>query len=198
VSAAERDKWDARYRDGAYEGRTHPTALLAEWLPQLPRGRALDVACGAGRNALYLAAHGFAVTALDISAVALERGRRAAAERGLEVEWLCADLDEDFERALPAGPFDLIVWVRYVHRTLLPALVARLRLGGTLLCEQHLATADPVAGPTSPAYRLVPGELARTARHLRALHSYEGPLVDPDGRHVALAQLVGRRVDQSG
>jgi tellurite methyltransferase len=193
VSAAEREKWDQRYRDGAYEGRTHPTAFLAEWLPQVARGRALDVACGAGRNALHLAAHGFAVTALDISMVALERGRRAAAERALDVEWLCADLDDDVERALPAGPFDLIVWVRYVHRTLMPALVARLAVGGTLLCEQHLATTDPVAGPTSAAYRLAPGELARTARPLQALHSYEGPLVDPDGRHVALAQLVGRK-----
>ena len=193
MSTAERDKWNERYRDGAYEGRTHPTALLAEWLPQLARGRALDVACGAGRNALYLAAHGFAVAALDISAVALERGRRAAAERVLDVEWLCADLDDDVEQALPAGPFDLIVWVRYVHRTLMPALVARLAVGGTLLCEQHLATTDPVAGPTSAAYRLAPGELARTARPLQALYSYEGPLVDPDGRPVALAQLVGRK-----
>lgn len=193
MSAAEREKWDERYRDGAYEGRTNPTALLAEWLPQLARGRALDVACGAGRNALYLAAHGFAVTALDISAVALERGRRAAAERALDVEWLCADLDDDMEHALPAGPFDLIVWVRYVHRTLMPPLVARLAVGGTLLCEQHLATTDPVAGPSSAAYRLAPGELARTARPLQSLHSYEGSLVDPDGRRVALAQLVGRK-----
>ena len=132
MSAAERDKWDARYRDGAYESRTHPTALLAEWLPRIPRGRALDVACGAGRNALYLAANGFSVTALDISRVALQRGRAAAAERGLDVEWLYADLDEALESALPAGPFDLIVWVRYVHRALMPHLLARLAKGGTL------------------------------------------------------------------
>ncbi|HVJ29660.1 MAG TPA: methyltransferase domain-containing protein, partial [Gammaproteobacteria bacterium] len=97
MSAAERDKWDARYRDGAYEGRTYPTALLATWLPYLPRGRALDVACGAGRNALFLAANGYEVTALDISGVGLDRGRRAAAERGLTVDWLCADLDDDPE-----------------------------------------------------------------------------------------------------
>ena len=195
MSSAEREKWDARYRDGAYEDRTHPTALLAEWLPRLPRGRALDVACGAGRNALYLAANGFAVSALDISTVALARGRRDAAERGLDVEWLCADLDEDLERALPAGGFDLIVWARYVHRTLMPALVARLNVGGTLLCEQHLITAAQVAGPTSAGFRLAPGELQRAAQSLQVLHSYEGPVVDPDGRPVALAQLVGRRAD---
>jgi SAM-dependent methyltransferase len=192
VSAAERDKWDARYRDGAYEGRTHPTALLAERLPHLPRGRALDVACGAGRNALFLAANGYAVSALDISQVALDRGRRSAAERGLAIEWLCADLDAHPERALPAGPFDLIVWVRYIHRRLMPHLVARLAAGGALLCEQHLLTDEPVAGPTSTAFRLAPGELADGARGLRIEHWYEGLAVDPDGRSVALAQLLGK------
>ncbi len=198
MSAAERDKWDARYRDGAYEDRIHPTALLAEWLPRLPRGRALDVACGAGRNALHLAANGFSVTALDISTVALARGRRAAAERGVDIEWLCVDLDDDVASVLPGTGYDLIVWVRYVHRTLLPHLVARLNVGGTLLCEQHLAVQEPVAGPANAEFRLSPGELARGALALEVLHSYEGPVVDPDGRRVALAQLVARRSSQSG
>jgi SAM-dependent methyltransferase len=190
VSAGERDKWDKRYREGAYRERTHPTGLLAEWLPRLPRGRALDVACGAGRNALFLAANGYDVTALDISAVGLEQGRRAAADRGLDIEWWCADLDHDPARALPGGPFDLIVWIRYVHRTLLPHLAERLAPAGVLVCEQHLATDHPVAGPASAEFRLAPGELAHSARPLRALHSFEGPIVDPDGRTVALAQLI--------
>ena len=193
MSAAERDKWDARYRDGAYRERTHPTALLADWLPRCPRGRALDVACGAGRNALFLAANGFAVTALDISGVALERGQHAAAGRGLDVEWLQADLDDDPRRTLPAGPFDLIVWVRYVQRALLPHVVARLRAGGLLVCEQHIAADATVAGPTNRSFRLAPGELERSANSLELLHSYEGLVVDPDGRTVALAQLVGAK-----
>jgi tellurite methyltransferase len=191
VSAAERDKWDARYRDGAYENRTHATALLMEWLARLPRGRALDVACGAGRNALHLAAAGFTVTALDISSVALARGRRAAQERGLDIDWVCADLDEDPERALPPGAFDLIVLVRYVHRTLMPHLIARLRPGGALLCEQHLATTLSVAGPTSAQFRLAAGELRGSVGTLRIEHDHEGLVVDPDGRSVALTQLVG-------
>ncbi|HET7925533.1 MAG TPA: class I SAM-dependent methyltransferase [Rhodanobacteraceae bacterium] len=193
MSAHERDKWDARYRDGAYEGRTHPTALLAEWLPRLPRGRALDVACGTGRNALYLAANGYAVTALDISRVALDRGRGAAAERGLTVEWLCADLDENPDSALPSGSFDLVVWARYVHRTLMQHLVARLGMGGALVCEQHLKTDVAVAGPSSADFRLAPGELRASAHGLRIDHSYEGLVVDPDGRSVALAQLIGSK-----
>ena len=161
MSTAERDKWDARYRDGAYEDRTHPTALLAEWLPRMPaRPRARRRVRRRTQRAVSRGAR-LRVTALDISAVALERGRRAAAERGLDVEWLCADLDEDVEHALPAGGFDLIVWVRYVHPQLMPHLVARLDVGGTLLCEQHLATTAQVAGPTSAAFGSHPATLAR-------------------------------------
>jgi tellurite methyltransferase len=193
VSAAERDKWDARYRDGAYENRTHPTALLAEWLPRLPRGRALDVACGAGRNALFLASHDFAVSALDISKVGLERGRRDAKARGLAIDWWRADLDGDPDHALPPGPFELIVWVRYVHRSLMPHLFARLAPGGAVVCEQHLATAAEVAGPTSATFRLEAGELERATPRLDVLYAYEGLLVDPDGRSVAVAQLVATK-----
>ncbi len=190
MSTAEREKWDNRYRAGAYEGRTHPTALLAEWLPQIPQGRALDVACGAGRNALFLADRGFQVDALDISAVALERARRSAADRELTINWLCADLDGEIEAALPEGSYELIVWVRYVHRTLMPHLVARLAPTGVLVCEQHLTAEGSVAGPSNPAFRLAPGELLRMAAAMQVVHYREGMIEDPDGRTVALAQLV--------
>lgn len=186
----ERDKWDERYRAGAYAERTHPTALLAQWLPRLPRGRALDVACGAGRNALELAAAGYRVTAVDISAVGIERGKHSAAERQLQIDWLVADLDEPDVPALPRARYDLIVWVRYIQRALLPHLLERLAPGGVLLCEQHLATTAEVAGPRSAAFRLDPGELRRGAHGLTVLHDYEGPITDPDGRTVMLAQLV--------
>ena len=192
MSEAERDKWDERYRDGAYERRVHPTALLASWLPQLRTGTALDVACGAGRNALFLAAAGFRVHALDISPAGLDRGRRDAGLRGLDVLWLEADLDGDPDRVLPAQSYDLIVWVRYVHRTLLPFLAKRLAPRGYLLCEQHLVTTAEVVGPKTAAFRLEPGELRKAAAGLEIQHYYEGPVTDPDGRPVALTQLVAR------
>jgi SAM-dependent methyltransferase len=190
VSNPERDKWDERYRAGAYEERPHPTALLADWLPRLPRGAALDVACGAGRNAVFLAANGYAVTAVDISAVGIERGRRRANEQQLAVDWLCADLDEPGVPALPAARYDLIVWIRYIQRALMPHLISRLAPGGVLLCEQHLATSAAVAGPSNPSFRLQPGELRASAVGLQALLDHEGQVIDPDGRSVMLAQLV--------
>jgi SAM-dependent methyltransferase len=192
VSQEEREKWDERYRDGAYENRRHPTALLSAWIDRLPRGRALDVACGAGRNALFLAAKGYAVDAVDISAVALERGREEAARLGHTVRWLCIDLDDGPEHALPRGPYDLVVWVRYVSSTLLPALASRLAPGGHVLCEQHLVTTADVAGPRSDAFRLGAGELRRQAAGLSIVEYREGVVVDPDGRRVALAQLIAK------
>ena len=192
MSRAERDKWDARYRAGAYSERAHPTALLAEWIDRLPRGRALDVACGAGRNALFLAAAGYAVDAVDISCVGLERGRSAAAERGLEVSWHCLDLEERSDE-LPRGAYDLVVWVRYVNAGLWSAVLSRLAPGGHVLVEQHLATNLEVVGPTSAAFRLAPGDLERAAASLETVYEHEGLIVDPDGRTAAVAQRIARR-----
>lgn len=192
MSQAERDKWDERYRAGAYGDRTQPTALLSAWIDRLPRGRALDVACGAGRNALFLAARGYAVDAVDISAVALERGRSDAERLGLPIRWLCADLDDGPEDALPPGPYDLVVWVRFVNYSLLARIARRLAPGGHVLCEQHLVTATEVAGPRTAAFRLRPGELRTQATDLEIVDYREGPVVDPDGRTVALAQLIAK------
>ena len=194
MSRAERDKWDARYRAGAYAERAHPTALLADWLDRCPRGRALDVACGAGRNALFLAAAGYAVDAVDISSAGLERGRATAAERGIDVCWHCVDLEEHPDE-LPRGPYDLVVWVRYVNAALWPTVMSRLAPGGHVLVEQHLVTSADVVGPTSAAFRLAPGELARAAANLVIVHEHEGLIVDPDGRSAAVAQLIARRPD---
>src|SRR5690606_23272742 len=161
MSGADRDKWDRRYRDGAYAERRHPTALLVDWLDAVPDGPALDVACGAGRNTLYLASRGRQVDAVDISAAALDRARRSAAGRGLEARFIEADLEKDPDQALPPGPYALILVVRYVHRTILPALLRRLSPGGILIVEEHLDSNQPVVGPSSPAFRMRPNELLR-------------------------------------
>jgi hypothetical protein len=96
---------------------------------------------------------------------------------------------------LPAGPYDLIVWVRYVNDALMPSLAARLARGGHLVCEQHLATAAEVVGPRSAAFRLEPEQLRRAAAGLEVVSYREGLVVDPDGRTAALAQLVAGAPD---
>lgn len=195
MSQADRLKWDAKYQAGAYAGRDHPTQLLADWVPQANQGRALDVACGAGRNSVFLSTLGFEVDAIDISAEGLERARETAVAKGVHVRWIEGDLEEDPAAVLPPGPYDLIVMVRYVNPGLYPLLLERLAADGVFLCEEHLESDDDVIGPRDPAYRLSHNELLHSVTAIarpsdRVLHYREGRVIDPDGRQAALAQLV--------
>ena len=199
LSQADRDKWNARYLAGAYEARTHPSELLAQWLGRLdlpgPAPRAIDIACGRGRNALFLARRGWQVDAVDISRVALEHLRATADAEGLPVK--CAERDlEPASSALDAFEglqYDLALMIRYTAMPLVEALPRVLAPGGYLIAEMHLQTDAAVAGPRSPRFRVAAGELRKAGAALKLLDYHEGLVTDPDGRTVALAQLVGRQ-----
>ena len=194
MSKADQAKWDERYRAGAFAERTHPSALLEAWISRLPsgcgcrRGRALDVACGAGRNSLFLARHGFEVTGIDVSSEALKRAAASAEREGLEVTWMQHDLDDGLD--LP-GPFDVVCLFRYLNADVIRRLPSLLAPSGILMVEEHLATDQPVAGPANPAFCVQPGELRRLLPGLEVLHQEEGVITDPDGRPMAIARLVG-------
>ena len=194
MSDLDRKKWNSRYAEGAYARRTQPSELLVNAVEDWPEqaGRALDIACGAGRNALYMAERGFQVTAMDISDQALDGARRTAVERHLTVQWLEQDLDELTELD---GVFGLICMVRYVNAPLLNLAVQSLAPEGLLVVEQHLRTEAAVIGPNNPVFRVAPGELGRQAVGLELIYHFEGVTTDPDGRRVALARLIARRAD---
>ena len=210
MSQADRDKWDARYRGGAYEERAHPSALLAHWVDGLDAGgsantvpgtveiapRAIDIACGAGRNTLFLARRGWHVDAIDISAAALGRLRSAGEAEGLAVTCVERDLEPASNAldGLAGGGYDLAVLMRYTNLPLVEAVPQVLAPGGHLIAELHLQTDEAVAGPASPRFRVAPGELRGAAAALEPVHYHEGLVTDPDGRTVALAQLIGRRM----
>ncbi|NIP95989.1 MAG: methyltransferase domain-containing protein [Akkermansiaceae bacterium] len=186
----DREKWDQRYAAGAFADRSHPSDILAAWLPRLIPGDALDIACGAGRNSLHMARAGFRVDALDVSAEALARAASAAEEAGLEVSWIQCDLDS----GLPVdGPYDLIVMIRYVNEPLLRTLSSMLRPGGVLIVEEHLTTEEAVIGPRDPRFRVKPGSLRAAVPDLEILEATDAVAEDPDGRRVALARLVARK-----
>jgi SAM-dependent methyltransferase len=113
-----------------------PHAFLVEILPRLSPGRALDLACGAGREAVFAAACGWSVTAIDVLPDALERARQLAqhcAAAITPIEWRQADLQRD-PPAL-AAEFDLVFAFRYLHRPLVPRLAEWLKPGGSLVYE---------------------------------------------------------------
>lgn len=196
MSDADREKWDRRYAIGSHGNREHPTAFLAEWEARLPRGRALDAACGTGRNSIFLAERGWRVDAVDISRAGLDRARAFAARRGVEIGLIEADLETESAHLLDGRRYDLIVLVRYVNRALLPRLADALADGGLLLVEQHLVTDADVVGPRSPEHRFERNELLQAAveqQALRTLFYRESLVDDPDGRRAALAQLAACR-----
>ncbi len=97
--------WDERYRTDELVWRADPNRFLVEEVEHMPPGRALDLACGEGRNALWLAAQGWEVTAVDFSAVGLAKGRRLATERGIRANFVEADV---LTWDPPARAFDLV------------------------------------------------------------------------------------------
>ena len=187
MSEEQRQRWNDRYRTGDYRPRSWPSPLLEEWLPHLPVGRALVLACGAGRNALRLAEAGFAVDAVDISAEALARGAEESRRRGLDVNWIEADLDE---ATLPGAGYQLITAIRYVNRPLFARVGGALARDGWVIAEHHMTTDRAVSGPTDPAFRLRPQELLNTFAGLRIMHFSETVGPDRDGETYALQRLV--------
>ncbi len=187
MSESDRLRWNRRYQEGSYRARTHATPFLQEWLPRLPRGRALDVACGTGRNTLYLACNGYQVDGVDISSSALDSARAKPGGDQSAVTWIEADLDEFIPQT---SGYDLIVVARFVNRLLMPRLAVALNANGALLYEHHIKSDEPVDGPKDPDFRLAPGELRRWFQDLEIRFFEEGLSRDPDGRTMALARMV--------
>lgn len=193
MSHEDREKWQRKYREGAYASRHHASVYLQQHLPALtpPCNRALDLACGAGRNALFLARQGYRVDAVDIAAEGLARGKTSADDEGLaDICWYEHDLDAGLPAKLHR--YGLITMIRYLDMALLRAAVQRLTRGGYVLAEVHLQTDESVAGPGSNHFRVMPGALADVADGLELLDYSEGISTDPDGRSVALARLLAR------
>jgi SAM-dependent methyltransferase len=134
-----REKWNARYEGKGQAGPSEPSGPLIEETRLLKPGRALDLAAGDGRNALYLAGTGWDVTAVDFSEVAVERGKRFAEELGVSVRWEVHDITKYVP---PEQEYDLVC-LFYFHipwhgfRSVLQRASAAVRPGGNLLVVGH-------------------------------------------------------------
>jgi SAM-dependent methyltransferase len=184
MSEADRERWDERYRGGEMMAGPLPKPLVLELEPVLPRqGRALDIACGEGQLAIWLAQRGLSVTALDISPVALARLRATAAAQGhaARIEAIEADLDEGLPRLRPG--FDLVTCVDFYSPAVIDQARALLAPRGILLVQVLLQQPGGAS-----AHRALPGEALGLARGLRLQFYREGLR---GGR--ALAQLLAQR-----
>lgn len=190
------DEWEERYRGDDYDPRTYPSPALAACVDWLPDGRALDVACGVGRNAVFLAERGYEVDGVDVAQAALDRGADRAAERGVDVNWIRADVHE-FALDLDPDAYDLIAVSYFVSLDRLADLKEALAPGGALVYEHHLRSTDPVdRGPSTDRYRLRANDLLRACLDLTVVR-YEEATREIDGRTAAVATLVARN-DRAG
>ena len=185
--------WDRRYLDGSYQARPSPFSFLEQVMDRLPhgsprRGRALDIACGGGRNALFLAAHGYDVEGVDGSPEALRLAKEQAGARGLAVRWTEADLDD---YAPPQTGYAVIVNCFYLNHPLLARLVDALADDGYIFIEQHLRTPLPIPGNRD--WRMEPNELLATLSGLRIVRYEEAIGKDEDpgrDRDIATVRAV--------
>jgi len=188
-----RDRWNERY---AQPDREWMPETPAEWLVEhegrlAGGGRALDVACGDGRNALYLAQLGYMVDAIDVSDVAIDALRVTTEARGLTMT--IAPRFVDLEREpLPAGPYDVIVVMNFLQRDLFEPLQDALTPGGLLLFETLAqAHVDELGNDFNPAYLVEPGELLRAFARLEVVAHHEG-VAQRSGGPRGVAGIVAR------
>jgi SAM-dependent methyltransferase len=185
------DEWNERYAATERVWSVEPNLWLVEAVDDLAPGRALELACGEGRNAVWLAERGWRVTAVDFSAVALARGR--AASRA--VQWIEADV---VTWAPPPAAFDLVALV-YLHlppadrRAVLAGAAKALAPGGTLAVIGHdrLNLTEGVGGPQVPDILLDPGELASALGDLEIVRAET--VERPTAEGTALDTLVVAR-----
>ena len=178
-------RWDERYRSAARpqeDLEAPPTSLVMRVAEALPPGNALDLACGAGRNALWLAERGWQVTAVDGSAAAIEILRR----RAPQVNAYVADLEKR-EYLIEPESWDLIVIAYYLQSDLIESAKTGLKPGGVIIVIVHITA--PGEEPTK--HRLRPGQLIRHFKGWEILHSFEGEPEDSAHRRP-VAEIAAR------
>ena len=178
--------WDQHYADPTYvDSGADP--LLIQAAEMLPPGRALDLACGPGRHALYLARLGWRVTAVDASPVAIALLRAQAS--GLPLEACLADLERG-EFAIVPDSYELICDFLYLQRNLFPQIREAVHPGGIFAGAIHLVQEGCTASPCNPDFLLQPGELRSFFDGWKVLFYSEGG--DP-GRSRRTARIIARR-----
>ena len=170
-------------RPGSDPGGERPASWLVDNAALLPRGgRALDVACGRGRHALWLAAAGFDVTAVDRDAEAIARAGEIARHAGLRITTSVVDLETDPPPSLGSQAYDVVLVFNYLHRPLMPMIRDAVKPGGRLIYETFTRRQAERGHPRNPAFLLEDGELERLVAPFSILRSREG---DVDGRFIA-------------
>jgi SAM-dependent methyltransferase len=196
MAAVGPEEWDRRYAESGLLWSAQPNRFLVAEVSGLAPGRALDLACGEGRNAIWLAGLGWDVTGVDFSEVAIAKAREQASAATVDVDWLVADL-LDYEPA--PRSFELVIsfylQVRASDRArIFPAAANAVAEGGTFLLVGHDSSnlTDGYGGPQDPSVLYTSEDVVADLPGLTVERAevVERPVETPDGRRVALDVLV--------
>jgi SAM-dependent methyltransferase len=190
------DDWDRRYAEPRLVWSAEPNRFVVEELAGLPPGRALDLACGEGRNAIWLARRGWEVTGVDFSGVAVAKAQAMAAEAGAAAGFVRADLAGHVPEPRSAD-LVLLAYLQVpdpLRTTVLQRAAAALRPGGTLLWVAHdRSNLDGGhGGPRDPDVLSTPGDVAAALDGLAVTRAevVRRPVATDEGGAVALDTLV--------
>ncbi len=184
------ETWDNRYATGTYSS-AKPHKLLIDLSEKLKAGKDLDLACGTGRNAIFLAEKGFQVTAVDNSAVGIEIAKQRAQEKDLTIDFRAADL-ENGEFAIKENAYDLICDFYYLQRNLFAKMKKGVKSGGIVISAIHIYG----AGEEEGRFLLKEGELKEFFDDFEILHYHETSLTDTDAgeHHRRTAEIIAKKM----
>lgn len=186
------ETWNQRYNSPEYIHGVKPVKFLEHNIRLLPKPKALDLAMGEGRNAVYLASQGFDVTGVDISETAIEKCQRLARDFRVSVHTVLADLEL---YRIDIGKYNAIINTYYLQRNLIPEIKKGLKIGGVVLFETYTTDHLKYNPGLNPEFLLQPGELLQLFKDFKVLVYREGTIFDPEkGNHRAVASLIARRL----
>jgi len=184
-------RWDERFGKKDFAFGKEPNPFLKKHIRLLPKGRALDIAAGEGRNAVFLAQHGFEVDAVDISEIGLKKGQKLARGKGVKINTFLVDLDQ---YQIGKERYDLIANFYFLKRRLIPRIKKGLKKRGRVIFETYLLEHRTLGtgGPRQAKYFLKPNELLRLFKDFTILFYREG-IFREGGKRKAVASLIAEK-----
>ena len=189
---ADQKRWDKRFGRKEFALGKEPNPFLKKHIHLLPKGKALDMATGEGRNAVFLAQNGFEVDAVDISEKGLKKAKKIAREKGVKINTFLVDLDQ---YQIEKERYDLIANFYFLRRRLIPRIKKGLKKGGKVIFETYLLEHRKLGtgGPKQTKYFLKPNELLGLFKNFRILFYREG-IFKEAGRKKAIASLIAEKI----
>jgi len=170
-----------------YEPSPTPSPFLIEHIDLFPKGKALDLAMGGGRNAIYLAGQGYEIDGIDISSEFVEIANERAKQKGVYLNTQVVDLENDYK--ILENYYDLIICFNYLQRNLIPRIKAGLRMGGMIVYETYTVYQIQFGKPKNPDHLLKQNELLDMFRDFRCLYYREGVLEEKR----AIARIIAEK-----